>query len=51
MCFYWRSYWLDERANIIRFCGKAKLTPDLSNDIVQYVPHFYIIGIEFQPRK
>lgn len=48
---FYGSYWFDEQANVIRFCGDAELTPDLSNDIVQYVPHFYIIGIEFQTQE
>lgn len=47
---FYGSYWFDERANVVRFCGDAELTSDLSNEIVQYVPHFYIIGVEFQPQ-
>ncbi|MBQ3255760.1 MAG: DUF5041 domain-containing protein [Rikenellaceae bacterium] len=48
---FFGSHWFDERANVIRFCGDAELTSDLSNEIVQYVPHFYIIGIEFQTQE
>ncbi|MBR4729229.1 MAG: DUF5041 domain-containing protein, partial [Prevotella sp.] len=28
-----------------RFCGENTIKPDLSSDILKYVPHYYIIGV------
>lgn len=44
---FYGSGWYDECANICRFCGEKEIAPDLSSEIVEKVPHFYVIGLEF----
>jgi hypothetical protein len=41
------SSWVDEQFNIFRFCGEREIEPDLSSEILEYVPHHYIIGVKF----
>lgn len=45
------SFWYDEKFKIHRFCGEKEIDPDMSSKILQYVPHYYVIGIEVQPVK
>ena len=39
------SYWYDEKAKLIRCCGEPMLKSDLSDEILENVPHYYIIGV------
>ncbi len=43
------SYWYDKDHNVTRFCGDNMIEPDLSSEIVSYIPHFYVIGIKITP--
>lgn len=45
------SAWYDERFNFHRFCGEKEIDPDMSSELLQYVPHYYIIGVELKPIK
>lgn len=40
------SYWYDEEQGCVRQCGERELLPDLSSDILSYIPHYYVIGIK-----
>ena len=40
------SAWYDPQIEMFRFCGENEITPDLSQEIVSHVPHFYVIGVE-----
>ena len=40
------SYWWDADSGVFRFCGENIIKPDLSSDIIKYIPHFYILGIK-----
>lgn len=44
---FYGSGWYDERIGMCRFCGEREIAPDLSSEIVENVPHFYVIGVEF----
>lgn len=39
------SYWYDEKAKLIRCCGEPMLKSNLSDEILENVPHYYIIGV------
>ena len=39
------SFWYDEQFKVNRFCGENEIDPDMSTDILKYIPHYYIIGI------
>lgn len=39
------SSWFDTRANLFRFCGEKKIAPDLSSEILQNIPHYYVMGM------
>ena len=39
------SYWYDDEAKVIRCCGEPMLKSDLSDEILENVPHYYIIGV------
>ena len=41
------SAWLDEKPNIIRFCGDKEILADMSSEILKYLPHYYVIGVRF----
>lgn len=43
------SVWFDPNFNIYRFCGENRISPDLSSEIVSYIPHFYVIGFKITP--
>lgn len=45
------SFWYDKEFNIFRFCGEDEIDPDMSTEILKFIPHFYIIGIEIEPVK
>lgn len=40
------SAWYDPHIEMFRFCGESEIAPDLSQEIVSHVPHFYVIGVE-----
>ena len=42
------SYWYDAAAGGCRFCGDNEIKPDLSSDIVKYIPHYYVLGIKIK---
>lgn len=42
------SYWYEPENGGCRFCGDSFIKPDLSSDIVKYIPHFYVLGIKIQ---
>ena len=42
------SYWYDADSGVFRFCGDTIIKSDLSSDIIQYIPHFYILGIKIR---
>lgn len=39
------SAWYDEECNCYRFCGDNEISPDMHEDIVKYIPEFYVIGV------
>ena len=40
------SGWYDERFGLIRFCGEAEIDPETKADILEYSPHYYVIGVD-----
>lgn len=42
------SYWYEPENGGCRFCGDSTIKPDLSSDIVNYIPHFYVLGIKLK---
>ncbi len=45
------SVWYDKDAGVFRFCGEKEINPDMSSQILRYIPHYYVIGIEVNPKK
>lgn len=41
------SFWFDERFNIIRFCGAEEVDPDMTTDVLEETPHYFVIGVIF----
>ena len=41
------SYWYEPETGVSRFCGESIIKPDLSSDILKYVPHYYVLGIKY----
>lgn len=39
------SAWYDEKSKVHRFCGENEIDPDMSTEILKYIPHYYIVGI------
>ncbi|MFI3259983.1 MAG: DUF5041 domain-containing protein [Rikenellaceae bacterium] len=39
------SFYYDEKAKLLRFCGEKEIDPNLSSQIVENIPHFYVVGI------
>ena len=39
------SFWYDERFKIIRFCGAEEVDPDMTADILEETPHYFVIGV------
>lgn len=42
------SYWYEPENGGCRFCGDSTIKPDLTSDIVKFIPHFYVLGIKMQ---
>ena len=40
------SFWWDNDAGCTRCCGESVIAPDFSSEILKYIPHYYIIGVE-----
>ena len=45
------SFWLDKKYNVFRFCGEREIDPDMSTEILKYIPHYYVIGVEFKKKE
>ena len=45
------SYWFDGKYHVIRFCGESQLTADMSSEMLQSIPHYYIIGVTINPKN
>lgn len=39
------SYWYDQEDKMFRFCGSSEIPSNLDDDIMQYIPEYYIIGV------
>lgn len=48
---FFGSMWHDRQYGIYRFCGEEQIAPDLSSEIVNRVPHFYVLGVVFTPTE
>jgi hypothetical protein len=44
------SFWWDEKYGVHRFCGESEFEPDLSNETLKQVPHYYVIGVEVEKK-
>lgn len=42
------SYWYEPENGGCRFCGDNEIKPDLSSDIVKYIPHYFVLGIKIK---
>ena len=42
------SYWYEPENGGCRFCGDSEIKPDLSSDILKYIPHYYVLGIKIK---
>ena len=42
------SHWYEAETGACRFCGDNYIKPDLTSDILKYIPHFYVFGIKIQ---
>ena len=42
------SYWFDEQNGFFRFCGEKEIEPDMSSEILKFLPHYYVIGVEIK---
>lgn len=42
------SWWYDADSDVTRLCGEKFIKPDLSSDIIKYIPHFYVLGIRIK---
>ena len=45
------SVWIDERFNMARFCSERVFNPDMSNESLQFIPHYFVIGVRFDRRN
>ncbi len=45
------SFWWDERFEVHRFCTENEFEPDLSNEDIKLIPHYYVIGVEVEEIK
>lgn len=41
------SCWYDPEDDMFRFCGDSEISADLNEDIMKYIPEYYIIGVRF----
>ena len=40
------SFWYDKKFDIVRFCGEIEFDPDGTSETLQYVPHYYVLGVK-----
>lgn len=45
------SFWYDSRIEMFRFCGETKINPNMTSNILQNLPAYYIIGVRFEPKQ
>lgn len=45
------SYWLDTKHNIIRMCGEKEIDPQMKAEILQNMPHYFVVGVELEKIK
>lgn len=45
------SYWFDARYNVIRMCGEREIDPEMKAEILDKIPHYYVVGIELNKVK
>ncbi len=45
------SAWLDKKYDVIRFCGEREIDPEMKAEILQYLPSYFVIGIEFKAKE
>lgn len=45
------SGWTDGKNNCIHLCGETEIDPDLSSEILQRSPHYYVISIVFTEKQ
>ena len=43
---FFHSYWWDDEYGGSRSCMENEINPDLSNEAISEIPHYYILGIE-----
>lgn len=41
------SYWYDSQYNVVRCCGEREISPELTSEILENAPHYFIIGVTF----
>lgn len=42
------SAWLDRERNVMRFCGERCIDPAMQAQLLDRLPHYYVIGLEFE---
>ena len=42
------SYWYDEDGGSFRFCGDNEIKLDFSSYILEFIPHYYVLGIKIK---
>ncbi len=45
------SYWIDKEYGYLRFCGANEMDPDMSTELLEDTPHYYVIGVEINKVK
>lgn len=45
------SFWLDKEYGYFRFCGENEMEPDMSTNLIKFLPHYYVIGVEINKVK
>lgn len=42
------SYWVDTKYNVIRMCGEKEIDPEMKAEILQNIPHYFVVGIKLE---
>jgi len=45
------SFWLDTEHGFLRFCGANEMDPDMSTELLEDTPHYFVIGVEIRKVK
>lgn len=45
------SWWYDDNFGVLRFCGESEIDSEMTAKILESIPHYYIIGATFNPKK